>query len=107
MGGDAEAAQPLHVLDHVARLAAERVRRLREAERDVVPLRGADLDGVEAQDAGSIRGRIRRARAVAMVGEDDEIQPGPRGGRGHVLRRTRSVGVDGVDVNDADRGARG
>jgi hypothetical protein len=36
MRDDAEAAEPSHVLDDITRLAAERVRRPRQAQRDVV-----------------------------------------------------------------------
>ena len=60
MRDDAEAAEPLDVLDDVARLPAERIRRGRHVEREVVAAGGADLDAVEAQHARAIRRRIGR-----------------------------------------------
>ena len=101
MRGDAESAEPPHVLDDVARLAAERIRRRRHVERDVVAAVRADLDAVEAQHARSIRRRIGRARRVAVVGEDDELQAGARGGRGDLVGAAQAVGSIGVDVEDA------
>ena len=55
------AGEPRDVLDDVAPFPAERIRRLRKAERDEMALFGADFDRVDAQHTGSIRGRIRRA----------------------------------------------
>ena len=73
-------------LDDVARLAAQRIRRLRKSDRDVVTGLRAQLDGVDDEHAGSILRRVRCARAVAVIGQDDEVQPGPRGRRGHIVR---------------------
>ena len=101
MRGDAEPAEPADVLDDVARLAAERIRRGRHVERDVVAAVGADLDAVEAQDAGAIGRRIGRARAVAVIGEDDELQAGAGGRRGDLVGRAPAVGSVGVDVERA------
>ena len=54
----AKSAESLHVLDDAAGIAAERIRRCRHVEREVVAARRADFDRVEAEDAGSVHGRI-------------------------------------------------
>ena len=82
MRDHAKSAEPLHVLDDAAGVAAERIRRRRACRaRDSDPRR-ADFDRVEAQHAGSVGGRIGRARGVAVVGEDDELQARARRRRG-------------------------
>ena len=101
MRHDAEAAEPLHVLDDVARFPAERIRRRRHVDRDVVAAGRADLDAVQAQHAGSVRRRIGHARGVAVVGEDDELQARPRGGRGDLVGAAQAVRSVRVDVQDA------
>ena len=98
MRDDAESAEPPHVVDDVARFAAQRIRRLRQSDRDVMPRLRAQLDGVDDEHAGSILRRVRLARAVAVIGEDDELQAGPRRGRGDVVWRSGSVRAIGVDV---------
>ena len=55
------------------------------------PPLGADLDGVDAQHARSIRRRLRRARAVAVIGEDDELQSGARGRGRDLVDRAAAV----------------
>ncbi len=50
-----------HIVHDIACLAAERIRRFRHVERDVVAAGRADLDGVEAQHALAID-RERPAR---------------------------------------------
>src|SRR6185437_2059792 len=88
MRDDGEPAAAMDVLDDVGRLAGERIRRgVVEAEHDEVPAVGADLDGVDREDARSVRGRERRGGAVAMVREDDERETG-------LVRRARDR-VDG------------
>src|SRR5580765_6176725 len=91
MGGHAESAEPVDIFYDVARVAAKRRWRGRHAECDVVPAACADLDGVDAQDARPIHGRIGYPRAVAVVRQDDELQTSPcRRGR-DLLRRKAAV----------------
>ena len=47
MRDDAEAAQTPDIVDDIARFSAERIRRSRQVERDVVAAGRADFDGVE------------------------------------------------------------
>src|SRR5262249_3072741 len=94
-----EPAEPSHVLDHIARLAGEAIRRRAwQPERNVVSTGSADLDGVNAEDAGSIRGRQRRACAVAVIRQDDELEPGARRGGGDFIGGAGAVRGGGVDV---------
>ena len=58
----------------VGRIAGQPIWRLAQTEREVVSVGGADLDAVDDEDAGSIRRRQRQARAVAVIGDDDELQ---------------------------------
>jgi hypothetical protein len=52
VGRDRDAAVAVDVVDDIARFPAERIRaRLRETKADDVSAMGADLDGVEAQNA--------------------------------------------------------
>ena len=104
VGNHAEAAEARHVLDHVARVAANRVRRLRHADGQVVPGAGADLHAVEHEDARAVAGRLGQSRAVAVVGEDHELQAGPRGGGGDLVDRAVTVGPVRVHVEGAAPG---
>ena len=54
----------------------------------------ADLDAVEAEHARAIRRRIGRARAVAVIGEDDELQPGACGRRRDFVGPAQSRPID-------------
>ena len=76
MRRDPEPAEPRHILDDGVSRPAERIRRARHVERDVVSFVCADLHRIEAQHALDIFGRVRRPRAVAVVGQDDEFQTG-------------------------------
>ena len=51
MRDDAEAAEPPDVFHDVARLSAQRIRRLWNPDRDVVSVRGAELDGIDDEHA--------------------------------------------------------
>ena len=75
MRDDAESAEPADVGDDVDGVAGQAIRGLPQAERDVVAVRGADLDTVDDQHAGAIGRREHRPRAVAVIGEDDEPRP--------------------------------
>jgi hypothetical protein len=66
-----------------------------------VAARRADLDAVEAEDAGAVGRRVGDPRPVAVVGEDDEPQPGARGGGRDLVGGPAAVGAGGVDVDDA------
>lgn len=79
MGDDPESTEPPHVFHNIARVAAERIGRLWQPNRDVVALRGTELDGVHHKNARSILRWVGHAGAVSMVGQNDELQPGPRG----------------------------
>jgi hypothetical protein len=107
MGGNPEATQPRHVFDNGRRRTAERIRSRGHVERDVMPLVGADLDGVDAQHAVYVGRRIGRTRAVAMVGEDDEAQPGARGSLRDAVLISRAVRARRVNVVSACHRARG
>ena len=68
----------------------------------------ADLDAVQTEHALVDTPADRASRvAVAVVGEDDELESGARGRRGDVLGRAAAVGALGMDVkgarHDADR----
>ena len=96
----AEAAEPPDVFDDVARLAGK-------GERRIVAAGCADFDAIEAKDPGSVRRRIRCARAVAVVGEGDELQARPSGGGGDLVRTAAAVRAAGVNVETAGDGAVG
>ena len=85
MGGDTKPTQPPDIFDHVAPFPAERIRRRVHAEHDVMAIGRTDLDAVEAEDTGAIRGRIRHPRAIAVIREDDERKTGARRGSGNLL----------------------
>jgi len=87
MGDHAESAEPLHVFDDVARFPAQWIRRLRKADGDVMAALRAQLDPIEDEHAGTILWRVGLARAVAVIGEDDEVQTGAGGSRGHLVGR--------------------
>ena len=101
VGDDTEPAEPPHVLDDVGGVAGQPVRRLAQTEREVVAVRRADLDAVDDEDAGSIRRRERRARAVAVIGDDDELQAGAGRRGGDLVDGAAAVRARRVDVDDA------
>ena len=101
MRGDAEAAEPLDVVDDIARLAAKRIRRGRHVDGDVVTAACADFCRVEAQHALAIHRRIQRTSRVAVVGEHDELEAGPRGGMRDLAGCAAAVRPHGVDVKNA------
>jgi len=92
-------AQPLHVLDDVTDLAAERKRRLRQAEGNDMAVVGADLDRVDAKHAAAIDRRIGTARRVSVIREDHELQPGPLRRRGDVFDGAGAVRTTRVHVD--------
>jgi hypothetical protein len=101
MGRNAKPAEPSNICDNPRAVPTQRIRRWPRANRNVVPAVGADLDTVNAQHAVDVLGTIRRPRAVAMIGEDDEVQTGrPRGRRyGRLVAdavRSRRVHVKGA-----------
>ena len=102
---DSESAEAPHVLHDISRFARQRVRSLRQTEGDVVAAAGADLDGVDAEDALVIHGRLRRTRAVAVIGDDDEGEPGACGRRGDLLDVAAPVRDACVYVHRAAHGA--
>ena len=106
VSGNAESSQPRDVFDDGLRGAAERIRRAGHVDRHVVAVVGADLDGVEHEDAVEVLGRIRRPRRVAVVGEDDELQIGARRGGRDFTRVAVPVRSGGVDVIRARHRAR-
>jgi hypothetical protein len=68
----AEAAGGVHLC---CDLAAARYRsgRARHADSRIVPLASVQFHAVDHQDARTIGRRFNRGRAVAVIGEDDEI----------------------------------
>jgi hypothetical protein len=76
---DRKPSQTSHVVDHIPRLAAEWVRRLRQPERDDVAVAGADFDGVDAEHPGDVPRGIRFPGCIAVVGQYDEVESRTRG----------------------------
>ena len=91
VGDDAEPAETLDVLDDIACFSAKGIGRRRHVERDVMPAGGADLDAVEAEDAGSVRRRVGCARGVPVVCEHHELPPDASGRRGNFVRTAQPV----------------
>ena len=54
--------------------ARQRIRRARQRRARRSGRRRVDLDRLDAQHARPVGGRLGRARAVAVIGEDDELQ---------------------------------
>ncbi len=92
VGRDAEASQPRDVLDHVASLPSERVRRRRQAEGGVVAAGRADLHRLDAEHPADVPRRRRRAEGVPVVGQDHEPQARAGRGGGDLLHRAGAVG---------------
>jgi hypothetical protein len=107
MRGDAESTEAPDVLEDGVGRAAERIRRTRHVDRDIMSLFGADLHTVETQHAVDIGRWIGWARAVAMVRHDDELQAGARCGPRDGGLVAVAVGPRGVNVIRAGDGARG
>ena len=103
---DRHAAEPQHVFHDSRRFASERIRRGGHVERDQVAAVGADLDGVDAEHAVQVRGRIGRARGIAVVGDHHELQSGARRRRGDRLAVAGAVGPGAVHVKRAGDGSR-
>ncbi len=105
MGRDAEPAEPLDVFDNVLCIPAQGIRGCRHIEGNVVAAVGADLDSVEAQHPVQVGRRIRRPRRVAMIGDDDELKSGARGGRRNRVAIADAVGARTMNVERASDGA--
>ena len=71
----------------------------RQTECHDVTARGADLDRIDAQHAVAIRGRVGFASAVPVVGENDEVESGPRRGGRDVIDRAGSIRTSRMNVN--------
>ena len=93
-----DAAEAPDVLRDGTSLAGQRVGRLRQVERHVVPIVGADFDGVDQQHAIDDAWRRRCTRRVAVIGEDDEVQARGRGGGRDGVRRSTAVRLRAVYV---------
>jgi hypothetical protein len=98
MCGDAETPEPSHVFDHRLRTAGQRIRRRGHAKRRVVPAGGVELDRIERQHAAAICRGIWGAGAVAVIGEDDELQTRACRRFRDVIGRAAAVRPIGVDV---------
>ncbi len=103
VGGNPEAAQPGDVLRHRIGIAAERVRRRRQAERHIVSLVRADFDAVHTEHAVQVFRRLRRTRAVAVVREDGEVHAGLRCRQGDLPPVEGPIGLSRVDVKRASQ----
>ena len=101
MRRDRKPAEPVNVVDDVARFSSQRIRRLRQIERHDVPILRADLNGVDVQHAVAIVGQIRCSRPVAVIGDDDELQSGGRCRACDFVDRAGSVGPHRMHVDDA------
>ena len=95
---DAKTAQPMNIFDDVPRFPAERIGRRRHVEREVMTARGADFDAVQAEDACHVSRGIRRSGGIAVIGEDDERQPGAGGDGADLVGRTAAVRSVGMNV---------
>ena len=73
------------------RFTAKGVRGRLRIERDVVAAVCADFDGIEAEHAAQVYGRIRRLSTVAMVAENGELQAGASRRNRDVRLRSGSV----------------
>ena len=101
MGDDPESAETGDVLDDARRVPAERIGSPRQAEGQVVPSVGADLDPVQAEHSGPVGGDRRRTRSVAVVGQHQEVETGAACRGGDLGDRTTAVRLDAVDVKGA------
>src|SRR5678815_2838143 len=79
MGRHRHGSQALDILDDVAYFTAEWIRRLRQTEGDHVPVIPADFGGIHNENTTLIRRSCWCAGGVAVVRQDDELQPGARG----------------------------
>ena len=94
----AKAPEPAYIFDDRGRFSAERIRRLVHADRDVMTTIGTDFHRIDAQDTVEILRSVSQTSAVAVIGEDDEVQAGAgRGGSDGVLVAC-TVGSRGVDM---------
>ena len=98
MREETDTTEAPHVLRDGTTLAGQRIGCLRQAERDVVPIVGADFDGVDQEHAIDDTRRCRQTGRVAMVGEDDEVQPGRRRRRSNRLGCPAAVRLRAVYV---------
>jgi hypothetical protein len=98
---DAEPSEPRHVVHHVARLARKAIRGAPEVQRPIVAAGGADLDRVDDEDAGPINRSVGLPRAVAVIHQHDELQPGASGGGCDLRRRAGAIRPDCVHVQAA------
>ena len=101
-----EPAQTTDVLDHAARVAAERIGSSGQSQGHVVPAVGADLHTLDDEDAAAV-GRWTADRGVAVVGQNDEVEVGRGRGRRHLVHRPAAVRPAAVDVEGAAQRRRG
>ena len=73
---------------------------LRKSERDQVAVSGTDLDGVHVEHPIAIVRQIGRARRVAVVGHDHELQAGARGGSQYLVDGSGAVRSVRMNVDD-------
>ena len=100
MGGNAEPAQPGDVFRHRVGIAAEPARRRRQAERHIVPWFVLTSTPSTHSTPWMYSGGSG-ACAVAVVGEDREVQAGVRRGERDPLAIESSVRLNRVDVKGA------
>jgi hypothetical protein len=106
MRDDAEAPKPSNVLRHVSGIPAEAIGRGGHVDREIVPARRADLDAVEHEHSGSVLRRLGRSDTVAVIRDDDELQPGTSRGGGDFVDRAGAIRARGVNVDRAGGHAR-
>jgi hypothetical protein len=104
--GNRHPSQTRHILDHVASLTRERIRRFGKTEGDDVAAARTDLNCINAQHAAAIRRRIGVASGVAVIGEDHEFETGARRCARDVVDCSRAVRTTGVHVNHTTDGER-
>jgi hypothetical protein len=89
--GDGNAAKAMDVLHDITSLTGQRVWRFRQSKPEKMAISGTNLNAVDVQHAVAIVRQIGRARGVAMVGHDHELQAGLRDRSEHFVNRSRAV----------------
>ena len=92
MRGKPEPTEARDVLDHFTRITGQRIGRFWQIDGHIVAMLGADFDSVDTQHPRAIRRRLRRARPVPVIGDDDELKVGTRCRGRDLVNRSGAVG---------------
>ncbi len=101
MCGDRQTAEACDIVDDITCLAVQRIRRLRQSQRDDVPVAGADFDGVDAEYSGQVPGWFRLPGRIAMICQNDEVEAGASRRCRNLFDRAGAVRPTGVNVDGA------